>query len=67
MMQDVQRVFRIPHKVILDMLLANLSLNSAQYERAIHDDKIRVIVSFNTAARILEDQLLMCLCLESIA
>lgn len=48
--QDVQRVFRIPHKVILDMLLANLGLNPAQYECAIHDDKLRVTVSFNTAA-----------------
>jgi len=48
--QDTQRVFRIPHRTILDSLLAHLGLSPAQYERVVHDDeKIRVTVLFNTS------------------
>jgi hypothetical protein len=51
LLQDVPRVFKIPHRVILDMLLANLGMNPAHYDHAIHEDKrVRVTVNFNTAA-----------------
>ena len=49
-LQDATRVFKIPHKVILEMLLANLGLGPPQYENAIHEDsKVRVTVNFNTS------------------
>jgi len=49
--QDTQRVFRIPHRTVLDMLLAHLGLSLAQYERVVHvDGKIRVTVIFDTSA-----------------
>ena len=41
---------RIPHKTVLDCLLAHLGLSPAQYKRVIHDEgKIRVTVFFNTS------------------
>jgi len=44
-------VFRIPHRAVLDMLLAHLGLSPAQYERVVHEDgKIRVTVSFDTSS-----------------
>lgn len=49
-LQDATRVFKIPHKVILEMLLANLGLGPPQYEYAVHEDsKVRVTVNFNTS------------------
>ena len=48
--QDTQQVFRIPHRAVLDMLLAHLGLSPAQYEHVVHeDDKIHVTVFFNTS------------------
>ncbi|KAM3331908.1 hypothetical protein ACQJBY_027653 [Aegilops geniculata] len=35
---DATRVFKIPHEVILDMLLANLGLGPPQYENDVHED-----------------------------
>ena len=43
-------MFRIPHRMVLDSLLAHLGLSPAGCERVVHEDgKIRVTVSFNTS------------------
>eukprot|EP00494_Astrolonche_serrata_P002631 UN02637 len=48
--QETQRVFRIPHRTVLDSLLAHLELSPDEYERVVHEDgKIHVTVSFNTS------------------
>ena len=36
--QDTQQVFRIPHRTVLDSLLAHLGLSQAQYDRVVHED-----------------------------
>ena len=47
---ETQRVFRIPHRTVLDSLLAHLELSPDEYERVVHEDgKIHVTVSFNTS------------------
>ena len=43
-------MFRIPHRTVLDSLLAHLGLSPAQYKRVVHEEgKIRVTVFFNTS------------------
>ena len=43
-------MFTIPHRTVLDGMLAHLGLSQAEYERVVHEDSmIRVTVSFNTS------------------